>query len=189
MKPCLYLSLILLSGCGERVASTGQDQEDTVPRTQESNPELLRLRDQSVDAARLLRTDGLSYLQDYPSDSFTGWSRETVALQAYGKEIPILLFIPYLDGRREGTGKGFYPNGTLYSETSYGTTGSEETTWHENGSKASYTSDHSLRKGTSTVWHNNGQKKFEATWKDGVPISEMWWDHNGMETTLKALSE
>ena len=66
MKPCLYLSLILLSGCGERVASTGQDQEDTVPRTQESNPELLRLRDQSVDAARLLRTfwDGGVHAED-----------------------------------------------------------------------------------------------------------------------------
>ncbi len=145
------------------------------------------LRDlEAVDSSLLDRRDGLAYV-DGDSEPFTGWERQYFTIERYAGEIPIRLFIPYRNGKREGHGEGFYPNDRQFSETSYGSAGHHEITLYESGQLRSRSTDHRLINGTSLYFYDkpspNRQKKFEGVWEDGVLVSEKWWNREGVETS------
>ncbi len=140
----------------------------------------------AVESSLLNWRDGVAYLEG-EAEPFNGWEKENLTIEGYAGEIPVRLFIPYRNGKREGHGEGFYGDKRHFSDTWYGSVGHRETTFYHSGQLRSHSSDHRLINGTSRYFHDkpspNGQKKFEGVWEDGVLVSEKWWNREGLETS------
>ena len=140
----------------------------------------------AVESSLLNWRDGVAYLEG-ETEPFGGWEKENLTIEGYAGEIPVRLFIPYRNGKREGHGEGFYGDKRHFSDTWYGSVGHRETTFYHSGQLRSHSSDHRLINGTSRYFHDkpspNGQKKFEGVWEDGVLVSEKWWNREGLETS------
>ena len=141
---------------------------------------------EAVESSLLNWRDGIAYLES-ETEPFSGWEKENLTIEGYAGDIPVRLYIPYRDGKREGHGNGLYDDKRPFSDTWYGSVGHRETTFYHSGILRSNSSDHRLINGTSTYFYENGQKKFEGVWEDGVRVSEKWWNREGVETSSDQL--
>ena len=88
----------------------------------------------------------------------------------------------YKDGKLEGTIVFWHENGQKDGEVNYkdGKWDGLFTYWHENGKKQiEGNNENGKKNGLWIFWNENGQKKVEVSYKDGVVISERYWNSKG----------
>ncbi len=117
---------------------------------------------------------------------YTGWAK---MMDDNGH---VRALMQFKDGKPNGLGVGFHPNGAKASESSW-RDGKREglmTQWYASGQKQTEINfKDGNEHGLITEWHENGQKRWEANWKNGVQDGlDTTWRENGekeRETVFK----
>ena len=97
----------------------------------------------------------------------------------------------YVDGKQHGLSFTSHSNGQRRREYTWkdGKRDGPYTSWYDNGQKGSEGSyKKGKRDGKYTRWHRNGQKWAERTHRDGVTLSQRWWNSKGEEAENEAES-
>jgi antitoxin component YwqK of YwqJK toxin-antitoxin module len=92
----------------------------------------------------------------------------------------------YKDGLKDGTSRGWYPNGQLKHICTwyYGKLNGLSTAWHSNGQKDwEVIFKDGKEDGLYIEWYENGQKRIEGNYKDGESEGlKTYWHENGEKT-------
>ena len=146
---------------------------------------------------------GLAKQSDHPKrGTMMNWNS---AGQLVGKTL-------FKDGKQDGLSFMSYPNGQRLSEGLFvdGQRQGPRTRWHENGQKKSvYTFKNGLRDGPYTNWYENGKRSSQSAYKngkrhgeykrwhkngqlwavrmhkEGVTVSQQWWNSEGEEVATE----
>ena len=97
----------------------------------------------------------------------------------------------YVDGKQHGLSFTSHSNGQRRREYTWkeGKRDGPYTSWYDDGQKGSEGSyKKGKRDGKYTRWHRNGQKWAERTHRDGVTLSQRWWNSKGEEVENEAKS-
>ena len=92
----------------------------------------------------------------------------------------------YKNGKKDGTSRGWYPNGQLKHKVHWkdGKAEGLSIEWHENGQKRwEATHKNGKENGLRTEWYENGQKRVEGIYKDDEVDGVMtFWYKDGQKT-------
>ncbi|MDG2296587.1 MAG: hypothetical protein P8L75_00180 [Gammaproteobacteria bacterium] len=127
--------------------------------------------------------DGIEvYENEYGDIDYTELPNEYSGKTKICVDGKVIMLTPFIDGKQNGLGKGWYKNGQLKGEVNYKDGLSEGLMrgWNEKGQLViEWNMKEDLPEGLCKSWYDNGKLSWKAKFENGELVNQECWDEDG----------